>query len=95
MKPIDFEDLTCCPFCGSGVFYEKEQAYGNIEYNSRFDGEEAKNYDMYEGLSYHSSGRCYCRDCDKYLGNIINGTVGKDAQRVLRKTANHADKRNK
>ena len=85
---MTFEDLTCCPFCGSEIFYEKEQAYGNIEFNSRFDGKEAENYDLYEGLSFRSSGRCYCRDCNKYLGNIINDTVGKAVQKEFEKRGN-------
>ncbi len=80
---MKFEDLTCCPFCGCETYYEKQTVKGKIEFNSLFNGEEAPNYDMYEGLEHKYSGKCYCRDCDKYLGNNLTNVVGKEAENKI------------
>ena len=76
-----FQDLEACPFCGCDEFYEKQQVRGTTTYRTRFDGEEADNEDMYESLFTTSSGRAYCCDCNKFLGNTKNNTVSKAAQR--------------
>lgn len=72
-----FSDLKSCPFCGCKMYYEKQTVKGNIEFNNSFNGEEVPNYDVYEGLSHTYSGRCYCRDCDKYLGNNLKTQLAK------------------
>lgn len=80
---MKFTDLKCCPFCGSEMYYEKQTVKGKIEFNSLFNGEEAPNYDMYEGLTHTYSGKCYCRKCDKYLGNYIIDTVSKSVEQHI------------
>lgn len=82
---MKFTDLKACPFCGSDTFYERQYAYGRIEYNSMFNGKEAPNYEMYDGLYHTYSGRCYCRECNKYLGNSEKNTVGKEAERAVKR----------
>ena len=47
---MKFTDLQSCPFCGCDTYYEKQKAFGNIEYNSMFNGKDAPNYEMYDGL---------------------------------------------
>ena len=79
---MKFTDLQSCPFCGCDTYYEKQKAFGNIEYNSMFNGKDAPNYEMYDGLNHTYSGRCYCRDCNKYLGNNLKNIVGKEAERL-------------
>lgn len=81
---FNFSDLKNCPFCGCKMYYEKQTVKGNIEFNSLFNGKDAPNDDLYEGLTYTYSGRCYCRDCNKYLGNHLSNTVGKEAKRLLK-----------
>ena len=76
-----FKDLKACPFCGCDEFYEKQQTRGTIYYRIRFDGKETDNSDMYDSLITSYSGRAYCNDCKRYLGNYINDEVGKIAQR--------------
>lgn len=79
---MKFTDLKSCPFCGCDMYYEKQCASGRVEYNSMFDGTKAPNYEMYDGLVLTYSGKCYCRDCNKYLGNNMKNTVGKEAERA-------------
>lgn len=80
---MKFSDLKCCPFCGCDEFYEKQYAYGTIMFRGRFDGKEAHNEELYDGLSYKYSGKTYCLQCNKYLGNIKENTIGKAAQKAL------------
>lgn len=80
---MKFTDLKFCPFCGSEMYYENQAVKGKVEFNSLFNGEEVPNYDLYEGLTHTCSGRCYCRDCDKYLGNNLRNTVSKEAEKLL------------
>lgn len=65
------------------MYYEKQTVKDHIEFNSLFNGEEAPNDDLYEGLTYTYSGRCYCCDCNKYLGNNLINTVSKEAEKFL------------
>lgn len=65
------------------MYYEKQTVKGKIEFNSLFNGEEAPNYEMYDGLEHSYSGKCYCRDCDKYLGNNLKNIVGKEAENKI------------
>lgn len=78
---MKFTDLEACPFCGCDEFYEKQQTRGTIHYRIRFDGNETDNTDMYDSLITKYSGRAYCDSCQRFLGNYINDTVGKAAQR--------------
>ncbi len=82
---MKFTDLKCCPFCDSEEFYVKEYAYGTIICRERFDGEEAHNEDLYDGLNYKYSGRAYCLNCGKYLGSFEKNIVGKEATKALGK----------
>lgn len=73
---MKFSELDCCPFCGSEEFYTKEYGYGTIYYNERFDGKEADNSELFESLSFKNySGKAYCRNCNRYLGNKEKDTV--------------------
>lgn len=65
------------------MYYENQAVKGKVEFNSLFNGEEAPNYDLYDGLTHICSGRCYCRECDKYLGNNLRNTVSKGAEKLL------------
>ena len=80
---MKFTDLKCCPFCGCDEFYEKQYAYGTIVFRERFDGKETHNEDLYDCLNYKYNGRAYCLNCNKYLGNVAENTIGKTAQRAL------------
>lgn len=81
---MKFSDLTECPFCGCDEFYTTQYVYGTIHYRSRFDGTEADNSDLYEGLRNDKrGGRIYCEDCNKFLGNRKNNTLSKAAEKAL------------
>lgn len=81
---MNFSKLTECPFCGCDEFYTKEYVYGTMRCRSRFDGKEADNSDLYDGLSLkESSGRIYCDNCNKFLGNRKNNTLSKAAEKAL------------
>lgn len=80
---MKFTELKCCPFCGSEEFYEKRYARGPVWYFSRFDGGDADNSEMYSQLSYEGSGRVYCAECDRYLGNSDRNTVSKAVERKM------------
>lgn len=86
-----FDDLDCCPFCGYGVFHERQQVRGSITYRMNFDVDEryeADNTDMYNYLDVQQSGRAYCDCCERYIGNYITGTIGKEAEREIKKQNN-------
>lgn len=85
---MKFAELKECPFCGNDEFVEKEYAYGSLLHRSRFDGEQADNSDLYDGLRYKYSGRVYCSQCRKVLGNRIENTVSKSAEKKLQEGEN-------
>lgn len=80
---MKFSEIKKCPFCGSDRYYATEYYYGSFEFEQSFTGEECDNSGMYDGLSIKSNKRAYCKNCKKYLGNVIDNTVGKDAEKVL------------
>lgn len=61
------EELEKCPHCGCGSYYTKMQANGPIKTYFNFDGTEAENGEMYEGLSYRGGKYAYCANCHKRL----------------------------
>lgn len=81
---MEFSQLEKCPFCECETFFQKFQYRGSGLYFSNFDGTEANNTDMYDGVSGESSGRAYCANCMQYLGNINTGTLGKKATAALK-----------
>ena len=63
---IDNPPFTQCPFCGSEEFFIKEHISGPAQMCFRFDGEEADNGDLYEGLTIKETGVfAYCSGCGK------------------------------
>jgi hypothetical protein len=64
-------DMTMkeCPHCGSDEgYYEKITVSGKSIYRYNFDGSEAENGDMYDGLSYkRRSNFAYCLECEKRI----------------------------
>lgn len=81
---MKLSELSECPFCGYDEFYETEYVYGTTRWRSRFDGKEADNSDLYDGLRIKdSSGRIYCDNCNKFLGNRKNNTLSKAAEKAL------------
>ena len=82
-----FSELEHCPFCGHDEFYTKAYYYGNVSYRQRYDGREAENTEMHDGLRRRDyTGRCYCVKCNRYLGNIqtdiISNVAANAAQRA-------------
>lgn len=85
---MKFSDLTECPFCGCEEYYTKEYVCGVIRYNECFDGSEADNDTLYDGLKYKDKsyhGKAYCRSCDKYLGSVMDNTVSVAVQKALKR----------
>lgn len=57
-----------CPHCGSDEYYEKQTVKGKIIYRYKFDGSEAENGEMYDGLDHRRSSQfAYCSECHKRL----------------------------
>lgn len=89
MAEIKFTDLTKCPFCGYDEFYSTEYVYGTTRYAERFDGEEADNTELYDYLNTKNySGRCYCRSCNKYLGNRETNILSSGVRKILKQCKN-------
>ena len=85
-KCIKLKDLKKCPFCGHDEYYVKQYVYGSLICRERFDGKEAENGEMYDGLNTGKfSGRAYCSKCHKLIGNVIQNNLSKQAQKELRK----------
>lgn len=82
---MKFNELKECPFCGCDEFYTTEYVYGTLRYRERFDGTEAHNEQLYDGLNTKKySGRAYCENCGKYLGNREENNLSKSAQNALK-----------
>lgn len=60
-------EIKSCPHCGSEVFYRKGYMKGRLEYNYRFDGKPANNYELHDTLDYRENKTAFCRKCDKKL----------------------------
>lgn len=82
-RKMPFSALRCCPYCGCEEYYEKMTVSGISIFRSRFDGEEAENTEMYDGLDFHGSGRVYCSECNMYLGNHQKDIVGLKAEKAV------------
>lgn len=82
---MKFTELSCCPFCGCEEFFEKRWASGPVWYSMRFDGGEGDNSEMYSALTYRGTGRVYCVECDRYLGNVDTGEVSVKVARMIEK----------
>ena len=80
---MKFSEIKECPFCGSDKYYVSEYYYGKFEFTQSFREEECDNSGMYDGLQVRTNKRAYCKECENYLGNIINNTVGKEAEKAL------------
>lgn len=60
--------MNKCPYCGCEEYYTKQYASGPINYQFRFDGEEAENGAMYETLSFKPKSKyAFCCQCEKRL----------------------------
>ncbi|WP_162944228.1 hypothetical protein [Paenibacillus aceti] len=59
-----------CPHCGGGSYYQKYQVSGPSRAYSNFDGTEAENGEMYEGLTYRGGKYAYCAGCHKRLFRV-------------------------
>lgn len=82
---MKFSDLTCCPFCGYDEFYTKQQIRGHCNYNERFDGEEAENYEMHDYIEYSGGNKAYCGGCKEYLGNRTKDTVSIEVEKLFKR----------
>lgn len=84
---MKFSELTSCPFCGSKQFYTLDYMCGKGPYRQRFDGEEAENNEcMYDCLTIKDGQKAYCDDCGKYIGNLAADKLGKEAEKIIRKS---------
>ena len=85
---MKFDDLDRCPFCGFGIFHEKQKAQGTVIYRMYFDVNEryeVDNTEMYNDIDVITSGRAYCDSCERYLGNYVTGVIGKEAEKEYQK----------
>lgn len=63
--------VSCCPKCGSDVgYYTKDYASGPVYYNHNYDGTEADNSEMYNGLVFTRGKYAYCLACYERLFKI-------------------------
>lgn len=62
--------LTNCPNCGHDEFYRKGHASGYFSYHYRFDGQDAHNENLHDGLTYKENKTCFCSNCHLKLGVI-------------------------
>ena len=60
-----------CPHCGSDTYYIKETATCKIVHYSKFDGSEADNSEMYDGMTHKLRSKfAFCKNCDRKLFRI-------------------------
>ena len=81
---MTFNELTECPFCGNDEFYTKDYVYGASIYHQRFDGgEDVDNTEMYSSLMHKPGAKCYCNNCESYLGNRFTGQLSKAVLKIV------------
>lgn len=80
---MKFNEIKECPFCSSDKYYVSEYCYGSYEFEESFTGEDCDNSGMYDGLNIKRNKSAYCRKCGNYLGNIVNNTVSRKAEKLL------------
>lgn len=76
-------DLEACPFCGGAQYFERRAVRGAVTYFSRFDGKEADNSNMHEGLVYSGGKRVWCAECGKLLGDQEVDQLTPAAEKAL------------
>lgn len=60
-----------CPYCNNTYdFYTKDYICGTSWYNYKFDGSEADNGEMYNGLKHTQGKYAYCGSCNRKLFKI-------------------------
>ena len=65
--------MSECPYCGNNKeYYTKDFVSGRVNYEYRFDGEEADNTGVYDSLRHTSGKYAYCSDCEKRLFRILD-----------------------
>ena len=65
------DTLTECPNCGYDEYYAKDWVAGSQEYATRFDGKQAYNGEMWQGISTVRHGKiAYCSECRKPIARI-------------------------
>ncbi|WP_303820733.1 hypothetical protein [Ruminococcus flavefaciens] len=94
---MKLSELTCCPFCNEGTeYYESIYVHGAVKHYSGYDGKfnSIINTKMYDYLQNTCSGRVYCANCNKYIGNYLTDRLSKAAKNALKQknTTNNADK---
>lgn len=67
-KVQDFSNLDIkeCPYCGNDEYYIHQRISGRTEFRGRYDGTEADNGHLHDGLNYIDIGKfAYCTKCRK------------------------------
>lgn len=62
--------MRTCPNCGSEHYYVKMNFSGSGNFNYRFDGKEADNSEMHDGIRYSYGKFAYCVECNKRLFKV-------------------------
>ncbi len=84
---MKLEDLKVCPFCGSDEAYYRNYMQGPSIFRFSLAGDkEVDNSTMFDTVTVtHTSERVYCGSCNKYLGNMFTGVLGKEAAKATKK----------
>lgn len=84
--PTNLSDLKACPYCDSDTYYTKDWVEGPSQTNIRFDGDEdVENGQMYDSVKHITGDRAYCRNCNRYIGDISTDTLSKSVIQHLKK----------
>ena len=66
-KLPNVSELTECPYCGSETFYYNCKVLGTVATHVNFDGSQADNYEMHDGLRYEPMRSAYCSQCQRKI----------------------------
>lgn len=80
-----FSELKSCPRCGEEEYYTKDYIHGSSKFYRCFNGEEAENGALYDNTSVESGRIAYCAGCDMRLGNLLDDTLSKQAEKELKR----------
>lgn len=69
-KLPNVSELTESPHCGSGSYYYLSTVSGHATTWVNFDGSDADNTEMYNGIGHKTLKFVFCAECEKKIARI-------------------------
>jgi len=84
---MTIKDIECCPFCGCTIFFVREYVKGPIRVKFFANGDEAKNPEMYDGITCYqkkADNFIFCDECERKLAYGDSEELTKSTEKKLK-----------